>query len=283
MAKADRSPSTAMPGLLGPLSLRRALTYLAQVPASTAFALRFAIAVSAAIWIGHLPGLATNEPQWILITVLMVLQPVAGGSLLKGVLRAAGTAVAALTGILLFGAFSQDPPWLLASLFLVSAVAGYGFTGPRYQYAWFVWAFTTAIVLGDALAGKSEVETLAFQRASMVGIGLLIAFVVDAVFWPSRSEEGLRRSLAGRARSLGGALRRDLEGMLEMHESGPGDSAPATSPLTTQLGMADEAHAELGVSRSRLEILSRVALLLEGLARRERILRQPLGEGSETG
>jgi uncharacterized membrane protein YccC len=269
MAAAERASERAVPGG-GSISLRRAVARLAQPSPSAAYALRFAVATSAAIWIGHLPGLVTNESQWILITVLMVVQPVAGGSLMKGLLRALGTAAAAVTAILLFGAFSQDPPWLLAGLFLVQAVAGYGFTGSRYQYAWFVWAFTTAIVLGDALAGGGDVETLAFQRASMVGIGLLIAFVVDAVFWPTRSEPALRLSLAERARALAGALRRAVE----EQPASPGAEEAAASTLSTQLGQAEAAQTELGVSRARLETLRRVALLLEGLASRERMLRE---------
>ena len=181
------------------LPLGRGFARLARVSPPTAFAIRFATAVSAALWIGHAPGLVTSQSQWILITVLMVMQPVSGGSLFKGFLRAVGTAAAFFTAILLFGLYSQNPPLLLASLFLVQAVGAYGFTGSRFQYAWFVWAFTTAIVLGDAMAGKDQVETLAFERASMVLIGILIVVIVDSLRWPARSEPSLRQISAPRS------------------------------------------------------------------------------------
>jgi hypothetical protein len=83
---------------------------------------------------------------------------------MKGVLRIAGTMLAAPISILLFGWFAQDPPLLMASMFGVQAIAAYGYTGPRFQYAWFVFAFTTATILGGAVIGQGAVEMLAFQR-----------------------------------------------------------------------------------------------------------------------
>ena len=56
----------------------------------------------------------------------MLVQPTVGASLLKGLLRASGTLAAAFTSILLFGLFAQDPPLLMAGLFLVQAVGAYG-------------------------------------------------------------------------------------------------------------------------------------------------------------
>jgi uncharacterized membrane protein YccC len=246
------------------------------VSPATAFSIRFGLVVAAAVAIGKLPGLVESHSTWILITVLMVSQPMSGGSLQKGMLRGLGTLGAFGTAILLFGAFSQDPPLLLASLFLVQAVAAYGYTGARYQYAWFVWAFTTAIILGDAMAGNGVVETIAFERASMVGIGILLVFVIDSLLWPASTEESLRRSLAERARQLGGGLRRAIEDPLgPRHPTGEAGRA-GSSPLVSQLGLIGAARAEVGVSSARVEALTHTALLLEALASRERMLQRPL-------
>ena len=43
---------------------------------------------------------------------------------------------------------------------ITGSIGAYGFTGTSHQYAWFVFAFTTAIILGDALSGVGEVETV---------------------------------------------------------------------------------------------------------------------------
>jgi len=262
------------------LPIPGSLPRMADISPATAFGIRYATAVSAAIWLGHAPGLVENQSKWILITVCVVMQPIAGASLLKAILRIFGTLVAFFTSILIFGLYSQDPPLLLASLFLVQVIGVYGFTGPRYQYAWFVFAFTTAVILGDSLSGTGQVETVAFQRASMVGLGILIVLVVDALFWPTRSEVSLRRGLAERSRQLAEALLSASQVAPGPHGAAADAEGSAPSPLASQLGLAAAARSEIGVSRSRVESLTHVALLLEALASRERILRRLLAVAS---
>ena len=248
----------------------RGISRILDLSPAAAYAIRFGIAASAAIWIGKAPGLVENGATAILVTVLLVIQPTTGGFLLKGVLRAVGTVLAALTAILLFGLFAQDPPLLMAGLFLVQAVGAYGFSGSRFQYAWFVWAFTTALVLGNAIAGQGAVETLAFQRASMIGIGIGIVLLLDALFWPVRAESSLRQSLAGRARQVGQALRRAVAGPVGS-EDGPSGAAEAGA-LAAQIPLVGAMRTELGVSQATADALEHVAMLLATLASRARVL-----------
>jgi len=243
---------------------------------AVAYSVRFAIAVSAAIWLGKAPGLVGNHSTWILITVLMLVQPTTGASLLKALLRAVGTLAAAFTAIGLFGLFAQDPPLLMAGLFLTQALGAYGFSGSRYQYAWFVFAFTTAIVLGDALSGQLAVETVAFERASMVGIGIVLVFVVDSLVWPARAESRLREALAGRARLLGEELGRAVAASVDPRRAAPAASAPGSASLESQLGLVNAVRSELGVSRTTRDALAHLVMLLETLASRARVLATPI-------
>jgi uncharacterized membrane protein YccC len=229
------------------------------------------VATCAAIWIGKAPGLVENNSQWILITVMVLMQQTSGASALKGLLRLAGTLAGALIAIPLFGLFAQDPPLLMLALFLTQAAAAYGFTGRRFQYAWFVWAFTTAVVLGGAMAGEDAVETIAFQRATMVGIGVLLVFVVDSTLWPARAEPLLRERLASRARHLGGILRLAIAPAATRDAALEAQNAERGA-LASQLALLDAARAELGVSRATSDALERVAILLEALDSRARVL-----------
>jgi uncharacterized membrane protein YccC len=249
--------------------------YLVPSPPA-AYAIRFGVAVSAAIWLGHAPGLVESHSTWILITVLMLVQPTTGASLQKAVHRAVGTLVAAFTAIALFGLFAQNPPLLMAGLFLTQAIGAYGYAGTRFQYAWFVFAFTTAIVLGDAMAGQGEVESVAFERASMVGIGVLLVFVTDSLVWPTRAEPRLREVLAERAQLMGRSLRDLIAFSTDSRVAASAASDPGPSPLASQLELVAGARSELGVSRSSLDALNRVAILLETLASRERVLATPI-------
>lgn len=172
------------------------LAWFGRVPPELAFAVRFATAVAAALWIAHAPGLVTNQAQWIFITVATVAGPAAGGAIAKGALRMLGTVAGAVLSIALYGWFAQDPPLLLLGLFVVQIAGAWGFSGSRHAYAWFVFALTTAIILADAIAGSGAVETVAFQRATMVGIGIAIVVLTDSLLWPAAADDGPAASAA---------------------------------------------------------------------------------------
>ena len=106
----------------------------------------------------------------------------------------------------------------------------------------------------------------------MVGLGILIVLVVDSLFWPTRSEVSLRRGLAERSRQLAEALRSAVEAAPGPHGAAADTEGSAPSPLASQLGLAEAARTEIGVSRARVETLTHVALLLEALASRERVV-----------
>lgn len=247
-----------------------------------AWALRLGVSASAAIWIGNASGLADNHSSWILITVCVLAQPTAGASLMKSLFRAMGTLAAAISAISLFGLFSQNPPLLMAGFFSVQAVSAYFYLGSRFQYAWYVWGFTTAIILGDAMSSPLPVETVAFQRASMVAIGIVVVFVVDSLFATERSEPQLRKSLALRALQIGDRLRRAIGDSpldpahsvqrLPAESSGGASVQDAVSldtdpsPLIDQLALVDAARTELGVSRNTANMLANLAIQLEVVA-----------------
>ena len=121
------------------------------------------------------------------------------------------------------------------------------------------------------MEGTDQIETLSFERASLSALGVVIVFVADALFWPVRAEQELREGLAERGRHLGDSLKQHLDALLS--GDAPGDPGPPpSSPLIPLLGLADQARYEIGVTPSRAQGLSRIALLLEGLASRARLL-----------
>ena len=163
---------------------------------------------------------------------------------------------------------------MLASLFLVQIVGAYGFSGPRYQYAWFVFAFTTAIVLGSAMTEN--------------GCGRDDCLPARNDGW-DRAAHRLRRrhaALAGAHRS--GSAREAWP--LARGPSGPRCARPsirarrnrAMLPRTQRVRRAHlpansdkiaAARAEIGMTGARAEILQNTAILLEAAASRARSLR----------
>jgi uncharacterized membrane protein YccC len=252
------------------LPLRRAAGWLARPSPAVRFGLRYGTGIAAALWLANASGL--SQAQWIVITVVFVMQPSQGGSVEKGLLRIAGTIAAALVSILLYGLFSQDPPLLLAGVILATALGIFLKEGPRHQYAGMVFAFTTLIILVDALKGTDAIETLAFQRASLVALGCLVCFATDVLLWPMRAEEPLRRGFAGRARQLADALKPAVESLLAGRSPGRTDLPLPSSPLVQELGRIDQLRMEIGVSEAEAQVHTRISLLLEALASRVRVL-----------
>jgi uncharacterized membrane protein YccC len=251
------------------LSLSRTRGWLAQPSPALRFGLKYGTAMAAAIWIAFATALPWGLSLWI--TVMFVTQPNAGASIKKGLMRIWGSVASALISIAIYGLFAQQPPLMLASLCGVLAIAIYGVTGPRYPYAWLVFGFTTIIILVKAMAGSDQIETLSFERASLTALGVLVVFVADALFWPVRAEEQLREGLAARSRQLGDTLKQHLD-VLQSGQAPGKKSPPPSFPLTPQLGLAAQARGEIGVEPARVQTLTRIALLLEGLDSRARLL-----------
>ena len=239
------------------LSLPGPIRWLMRPPPPVRFGLKLGTSMAASIWIAFASGLDWGLSIWV--TVLFVSQPNAGASIKKGLFRIAGSVASGLVSIAIFGLFSQQPPLMLASICVVFALGIYGMTGPRYQYAWLVFGFTTIIILVKALAGSDQIETLSFERASLTALGVLIVFVADAVFWPVRAEKQLRESLAERSRRLGNTLKQHLENLGSARA--PGEAAPPpSSPLIQQLGLVEQFREEIGVTRERVRQIQLDAL-----------------------
>jgi uncharacterized membrane protein YccC len=225
--------------------------------------LRYGTAAAGALWLAYAANLP--EPTWPLITVMMVAQPTAGGSLQKGMLRIFGTVAAGFAAVALYGLFAQAHLLLAASMCVVYALATYGMTGPRHGYAWNVFGFTTGIILADAMPGTNFVEILAFDRVSLVLLGLLASFAASAVFWPVRAEDQLRASLAARARQIVVAARLDTESSSGSASPAAASAARPPSALIAQLGLLDQLRGNMGVTDGRVRAFAQVMFGLDAL------------------
>jgi uncharacterized membrane protein YccC len=260
-----------------PLSL--ALRRLARPSPAVRYALKFGTTMAAALWFAYSSEL--SDKVTIFITVLFVMQPTSGGSIKKGLPRIAGTVAAALMSVAIYGGFAQVPAAFLASWCAVIAVGTYGMTGARYPYAWMVFGFTSIIIIVKALAGDDQIETIAFQRASETAIGVLFVVVADSLFWPVRAEQRLREGLAHWAGQLADAVRGALGPQAAGQEPSQRAQLPS-SPLLPQLELAEQLGYEMGASAARVQTFTRIALMLEGLSSRIRVIEREAQPAEKT-
>jgi len=225
--------------------------------------IRFGVATAGAIWLGYAMGFP--QPTWPVITVMMIAQPTAGASIQKAMLRLCGTMLAGVAAIVIFGLVGQDHLLLAASVSLVYGLGVYGMTGPRHGYAGTVMAFTTGIILGDAFAGTTHVENLAFDRVTLVGLGILAGLAAEAVFWPTRTEPSLRSSLEGRFDAIAKQLDETRADWREGRRTPRGTGARDPAPFLNDLTLLDQLRMQLGVGPKRVRAFSRVSLCLHAL------------------
>lgn len=230
--------------------------------------IRFGIATAAAIWLGYAMGFP--QPTWPVITVMMIAQPSAGASVQKSMLRICGTMLAGVISIGIFGLVGQDHLLLAVSVSAVFGLGVYGMTGPRHGYAWNVMGFTSGIILGDAYAGASDVENVAFDRVTLVALGVFAGLIAEAIFWPTRTEPALRASLEQRFSAVTNLFDETRATRRGVPPATDDSNAPDPTVLLNDLTLLDQLRMQLGVGPKRVRAFAQVSLglqALEGAAR----------------
>lgn len=195
---------------------------------------------------GDFLDLTTHGP-WVTITLVDVLAPALGASLMRSTQRALGTAAGAILAAGLI--WLLDDPWLVAwAAILLGATAAF----VRYiNYTWVMALFTplvlliasTAAPMGPGIAGQRVIATL-------IGCGL--GFVLATVLLPTRQ-----------ATALPGALADAVDAMADGIAAGQATAVAGGSTLALAQTQRDAMRA----AEHALEVFEGVTV--ESLARRD--------------
>ena len=144
------------------------------------YGLRFSAAINLALFVTF--WLELETPSWAGTSAGIVAQPSLGQSIRKGFFRLIGTAIGAVTSVLLTAAFPQDRLGLLLGMALWTAACSFVSTVLRNfaAYAAMLAGYTTVIIASDSISAPGSVFTLAVSRASEIAIGIVCAAIVMA-------------------------------------------------------------------------------------------------------
>ncbi|KAI9027027.1 hypothetical protein DFJ74DRAFT_753117 [Hyaloraphidium curvatum] len=166
----------------------------------------------ASVW-AFLPGTADyyyeNNLAWILITVILVLNPQLGSGVVKSANRLAGTAIGALWTYLAYlasrNAPSADYMRVQILMYLPLSVLAVGVNQlTKFPYAGFVMSLTFAIV---ATAPKLSLEpSWSWQRALWVFVGVLGCLVLQIIVFPELAATSVRQTLSRALGTLGSVV-----------------------------------------------------------------------------
>ncbi|OEC37283.1 Uncharacterized membrane protein YccC [Pseudomonas cuatrocienegasensis] len=169
--------------------------FFAPSVAAVQFALKTLLGGGLALWCAMRFGL--EQPQWALMTVFIVAQPLSGMVVQKGLARLLGTVVGTVMAVVFMALFGQAPELflLVLALWLGLCTAASTLLRSAWAYAFVLAGYTVAIIGLPAIAAPLTVFDQAVARCSEISLGILCATLVSALLWPQRVE----RQLVGQA------------------------------------------------------------------------------------
>jgi uncharacterized membrane protein YccC len=177
------------------LGLDRKRVYLAWTP--SIFAAKTTVASLLALLIAFTFNL--DEPQWTLLTVLIVSQPQQSGLVLaKSFYRIIGTLVGAAVALLLVALAAQERVLFLGALALWIGLCAFGSQYARNfpAYSFVLSGYTAAIVGIPGGLNASNAFYIATARVSEVCLGVIVAAAINRVILPSSHVATLWQSIA---------------------------------------------------------------------------------------
>ena len=127
-----------------------------------------------------------DHPYWSIATVYVVAQPLAGAMRAKGIYRLCGTVVGAIAAIILVPNLVDAPVLLVGALCLWLGLCLYLALCDRTPRAYlFMLAGYTAAVIGfPAVDQPGLIFVVAWARVEEIGLGIICATLVGAIFYP---------------------------------------------------------------------------------------------------
>lgn len=174
----------------------------------------FALRTNAAALVALMAAFALNlqQPQWAMMTVFIVSQPIAGMVISKGLFRLAGTFIGALAAIGITVA-TGDIQWLfVVSIALWVALCTFAASMLRNpeSYGAALAGYTAVIIALPAFGQSHLLVDVAYARCAEIMLGIICAGIASRFFQPQLARtalvEGLENCIADLARYTSDAI-----------------------------------------------------------------------------
>ncbi|GAC1514242.1 MAG: hypothetical protein NVS1B4_01450 [Gemmatimonadaceae bacterium] len=201
-ATATRTPSVdSEPAQSWLAPLRENMTFRS---AELRHAVRVGLVAGVTVWVTR--ALALAHGTWVTTTAIVILQPQAGLTLVRGAQRVVGTVVGGVLTAAI-GVVVHDPLGILVFAFVLSALCVAVL--PLNYTAYSIFLTPAFVLLAEASAGDWH---LGWVRIVNTVIGGALAFVGSRLLWPTTERERFPEQLAAALRADGDYLRRALSG-----------------------------------------------------------------------
>ena len=181
--------------MTGPVG--RVLAVLPRVwtPGSSGYVFRSLAAASLALWLGL--QLHLDSPFSATSTVLLLIHPLQGAAVGKGLYRALGTALGLIVAVILTGLFAQKMLLFILAIGLWLGLCVAAMTLLRHYHATaaVVAGYTVCLALGPAIVAPAQAFDHIVTRGSAVALGVLSLSLVATLFGRKTVEQQLKQVL----------------------------------------------------------------------------------------
>lgn len=141
--------------------------------------------------------LEVKEPQWALVTVYLLSQPMVGAILSKSAYRLVGTACGAAFALVNLGLFAQSGPLFILGMAVWLACCTIGATLSRNfaSYGFGLAAYSALMIGFGSVDAPDDAWRMAGDRVTEVGLGIICAALVHIVFFPRYAHNVLDGSI----------------------------------------------------------------------------------------
>lgn len=149
-----------------------------------------AIKTALAMTIAYYLALSMNwpNPHWAGFAVAVISLSTIGQSLNKGIMRMAGTLLAAVFSLTLIALFPQERWWFFTVLTVFIGYCTYRMAASEHQYFWNAAGFVAAVICLGSLPPTENVFNTAILRILETGVGILSYTLVTVLLWPSNTQ-----------------------------------------------------------------------------------------------
>ncbi len=163
-----------------------------EIPA-VKFAIKTLFGAGLALWCAMRFGL--EQPQWALMTAVIVAQPLSGMVVQKGLARLCGTLVGTVMAVVVMAFFAQTP-WLfllVLATWLGICTAASTLLRSAWSYAFVLAGYTVIIIALPSISNPLNVFDQAVARCTEISLGIVCATFASALLWPQRVEQLLAK------------------------------------------------------------------------------------------
>jgi uncharacterized membrane protein YccC len=185
------------------------------------------------------------NPHWAGFAVAAISLSTVGQSLNKGLMRMAGTLLAAAFSLLLIALFPQERWWFFVVLSAFIGYCTYRMVASERQYYWNVAGFVAAIVCISSIPPTDNAFNIAVLRILETGVGILSYTLVSVLLWPSNTQG----ELAAAVRDLA-ATQHALYGRYVQLLRGAGDPSETLDLRMQEVAQFNRFKAALAAART---------------------------------